>query len=201
MNQNFTHHPDNIPQKHIALFGTSADPPTLAHQTILQWLAAHYDWVAVWASDNPFKHHQTSLEHRMKMLRLMIEELNIPQENISLYEELSERRSLMSVEIARAIWGKKVKFTLVIGSDLVKQIPSWYRIEQLLQKVQLLIIPRPHYTIADADLEALNNLEGNYQIADLNVPAISSTAYRENRDNNVLSPAIQDYIYQTQLYK
>ena len=39
----------------IALFGTSADPPTAAHQTILQCLADHYDQVAVWASDNPLK--------------------------------------------------------------------------------------------------------------------------------------------------
>ena len=29
----------------IALFGTSADPPTSAHQAILNWLAAHYDHV------------------------------------------------------------------------------------------------------------------------------------------------------------
>ncbi|NEP57541.1 MAG: nicotinic acid mononucleotide adenylyltransferase, partial [Symploca sp. SIO2G7] len=26
----------------IALFGTSADPPTAAHQAILSWLSHHY---------------------------------------------------------------------------------------------------------------------------------------------------------------
>ena len=56
----------------IALFGTSADPPTAAHQTILQWLSDHYDQVAVWASDNPFKENQTPLSHRMTMLALLI---------------------------------------------------------------------------------------------------------------------------------
>jgi cytidyltransferase-like protein len=62
--------------KRIALFGTSADPPTSGHQAILNWLSQHYDLVAVWASDNPFKSHQTPLEHRSRMLRLLIEELN-----------------------------------------------------------------------------------------------------------------------------
>ncbi|MGB3262812.1 MAG: adenylyltransferase/cytidyltransferase family protein, partial [Microcoleus sp.] len=52
----------------IALFGTSADPPTAGHKTILSWLSQHFDWVAVWASDNPFKSHSTSLEHRSAML-------------------------------------------------------------------------------------------------------------------------------------
>ncbi|MGL5832760.1 MAG: nicotinate-nucleotide adenylyltransferase, partial [Waterburya sp.] len=33
--------------KKIALFGTSADPPTIGHQTILQWLSQHYDHVVV----------------------------------------------------------------------------------------------------------------------------------------------------------
>ena len=52
----------------IALFGTSADPPTSGHQAILLWLSQRFDKVVVWASDNPFKTHQTLLEHRMAML-------------------------------------------------------------------------------------------------------------------------------------
>ena len=43
----------------IALFGTSADPPSIAHREILRWLCDRYDWVAVWASDNPMKPQQT----------------------------------------------------------------------------------------------------------------------------------------------
>ncbi|MEQ8959290.1 MAG: adenylyltransferase/cytidyltransferase family protein, partial [Coleofasciculus sp. C2-GNP5-27] len=72
----------------IALFGTSADPPTAAHQTILQWLSKHYDKVAVWASDNPFKSHQTSLEHRKRMLEVLISEIETPRNNIGVHEEL-----------------------------------------------------------------------------------------------------------------
>jgi Cytidylyltransferase-like len=52
---------------HTALFGTSADPPTLGHQAILEWLATQFDEVAVWAADNPFKVQQTPLYHRQTM--------------------------------------------------------------------------------------------------------------------------------------
>ncbi|MGK7877818.1 MAG: nicotinate-nucleotide adenylyltransferase [Xenococcaceae cyanobacterium] len=184
----------------IALFGTSADPPTAGHQAILRWLSDRYDWVAVWASDNPFKGDQTSLEHRTKMLRLLIGEIETPRNNISLHEELSDRRSLVTVEKAREIWGREVEFILVIGSDLVSQIRRWYRVEELLQKVQVLVVPRLGYPIEENDLEALCSLGGKWAIADLQVPAVSSTAYREKGDKNTVTQPVKDYIHREQLY-
>jgi nicotinate-nucleotide adenylyltransferase len=115
----------------IALFGTSADPPTAGHRVILEWLSEHFDRVAVWASDNPFKNHQTSLEHRAMMLALLIRDIDSPQKNICLRQDLSDRRSLFSVEKARQVWGEDAEYTLVIGSDLAGQIRRWYRAGEL----------------------------------------------------------------------
>lgn len=126
----------------IALFGTSADPPTSGHQAILLWLSQRFDKVVVWASDNPFKTHQTLLEHRMAMLSLLIEEINAQKANIALHPELSSRRTLETLKRAKNYWSD-ADYTLVVGSDLVQQIPQWYQIETLLKQVELLIIPRP----------------------------------------------------------
>ena len=38
----------------VALLGTSADPPSHGHRSLLAGLAATYPLVATWASDNPF---------------------------------------------------------------------------------------------------------------------------------------------------
>lgn len=184
----------------IALFGTSADPPTLGHQTILRWLSEHYDRVLVWASDNPFKQHQTPLKHRMEMLRLVIGEIDSALDNISLDKELSDRRSLITVNKAKKIWGDKTEFTLVIGSDLVAQMPKWYRIKELLQQVRLLIVPRIGYAIEQRDLDILNQLGGKYAIANLTVGQASSTAYRLQGDKQILTPAVKNYIAQQDLY-
>ena len=185
--------------KKIALFGTSADPPTAGHQTILRWLAHHYDLVVVWASDNPFKQHHTTLQHRTKMLRLAIAEINSTSDKISLYPELSDRRTLITVNRARQIWGE-AEFTLVIGSDILTQISSWYRIEELLAKVKILIVPRPGYSINESDLDALRNIGGRCTIATLNAPQVSSSAYRLKGDETVLTPAVENYILQQDLY-
>jgi nicotinate-nucleotide adenylyltransferase len=186
--------------KTIALFGTSADPPTAGHQTILRWLSEHYDLVVVWASDNPFKDHQATLKQRTQMLRLAIEEIDPPGNNISLREELSDRRTLITVQKAREIWGDDAEFTVAIGSDLVAQMRKWYRIEELLKQVQILIVPRPGYTIAQKDLEALTNLGGKYAIANVDAPPVSSTTYREEKDSDLITPAVQNYISQNNLY-
>jgi len=184
----------------IALFGTSADTPTAGHQAILKWLSDRYDWVAVWASDNPFKGHQTPLSHRMEMLRLLIREIQPPQNNISLEVELSHLRSLISVQKAKAIWGNEAEYTLVIGSDLLSEIPRWYRVEELLKEVQILVIPRPGYPINKEALGQLQALGGKYTIADIDAPAVSSTAYREQQDKDIVTQPVKDYIHRQHLY-
>jgi nicotinate-nucleotide adenylyltransferase len=184
----------------IALFGTSADPPTAAHQAIIKWLSHHYDYVAVWASDNPFKSHQTPLEHRSQMLRLLIEGIESPRRNISLHQSLSSPRTLETVAKAREHWGPHVNFTLAIGSDLVHQMPRWYQIDRLLKQVQLLVVPRSGYEVDEVGIETLRELGANIAIADLKAPAVSSTAYRENGDTDAVTPPVEDYIHREQLY-
>ncbi len=188
-----------LPSKKIALFGTSADPPTAGHQTILNWLAEHYDLVVVWASDNPFKEHQTTLQHRSQMLQVAIDEIEPRKHNIKLCQELSDRRTLITLQKAREIW-TDAEFTLVIGADLVKQIVKWYRIEELLKQVKILVVPRPGYAITESDLESLRNIGGRCTIATLNAPRVSSTAYRLEQDKTVITPAVQQYIQGQHLY-
>lgn len=183
----------------IALFGTSADPPTLGHQVILNWLADHFDWVAVWAADNPFKQQQTPLAHRMAMLGLMIQDLHTPRQNVRLYPELGKPRTFHTLQIAKRYW-RNARFTLVIGSDLIAQLPNWYRVDDLLPDVDLLIVPRPGYPLREADLEALRQRGARVAIADLMGPATSSTAYREHGESIGLTPQIEDYIHREHLY-
>lgn len=183
----------------IALFGTSADPPTIGHQTILNWLSQHYDRVVVWASDNPFKQHQTPLKDRTEMLRLAIAELKTSK-NISLHPELSDRWTLITVNKARAKWGEEVEFSLVVGADIVEQLSSWYRVEELLKQVKLLIIPRRGYSIRPQDLAKLKQIGAKCAIATLNAPKVASSTYRLQKDQSLITPAIKKYIWEQNLY-
>jgi nicotinate-nucleotide adenylyltransferase len=188
----------------IALFGTSADPPNIAHRAILQWLSQNFDWVAVWASDNPFKSNQTSIEHRWEMLQLTIEDLqhSVPGvsacHNIGLYPQLSSSKALYSVQKAKSYWSN-ASFTFVIGADLIPQLSRWYRFEELLQQVRILVIPRPACSIAPQDLEPLQKI-GCIEIADLQMPDVSSTTYRQTKDASAIPHPVEAYIVREKLY-
>ena len=185
--------------RQIALFGTSADPPTAGHQAIIRWLSHHYDWVAVWASDNPLKSNQTPLAHRTAMLALLIEDIAPLRHNVALYPELSSPRTLETVEKAQQLWASAA-LTLALGSDLVWQLPRWYRVEDLLRQVQLLVVPRRGYSLDSAGFEQLRQLGARVALADMVPPDVSSTAYRENRVRQALTPRVEAYINREQLY-
>lgn len=182
----------------VALFGTSADPPTRGHLAILCWLSQHFDQVAVWASDNPFKSHQTALDHRTEMLRLLVGDLDL--RNIQVYPELSSSRTVITVERAQERW-QNAEFTLVVGSDLVRQLPKWFRARDLFDRVKLLVVPRPGYSITDSELDPLRQIGADVTIADLNAPNVSSTAYREQGETEGVTSPIQAYIDREQLYR
>ncbi|RUS95659.1 nicotinate-nicotinamide nucleotide adenylyltransferase [Trichormus variabilis SAG 1403-4b] len=186
--------------KRIALFGTSADPPTAGHQKILKWLSEGYDWVAVWAADNPFKSQQTPLPHRAAMLQLLITDIDAPKQNITLEQDLSSWRTLETLEKAKVYWGDDAEYTLVIGSDLLHQLPRWYNVKDLLKQVQLLVIPRPGYVIDYPSLEGVKQLGGKIAIASLTGLDVSSTAFREQKDPETLTPHVVAYIHQQHLY-
>jgi len=184
----------------IALFGTSADPPHRGHAAILTWLAQHFDHVAVWTAENPFKSCQTPLENRFDMLRLMLEELQLPPDRVGLRQDLSHRWSIVSIERAQACW-PGAPLVLVVGSDLVNQLLTWHRAEDILAAVEVLVVPRPGYPITP---EGLANLRHYTQVEIANTAEtidVASSSCRQIDDTDNLTPAVRHYITQHQLYQ
>jgi nicotinate-nucleotide adenylyltransferase len=183
----------------IALFGTSADPPTYGHLEILTWLTKRYDRVAVWASDNPFKPDQTPLVDRTEMLRLVVTLSGKPLEKLRVYPELSYPRTINTLLRAQKIW-KDAKFTFVMGADLLPQLPTWYKAKELLQTVDLIVIPRSGYQISHQAIDTIKSLGGTLEIANLVTPNVSSSAYRHDMAPNTVPHIVQSYIQQENLY-
>lgn len=185
----------------IALFGTSADPPTIGHQAILMGLAQQFDRVWVWASDNPFKQHGASLTHRSQMLALIVTEANqhFPGCPIDLRPDLSHRHTIVTVEQARRQY-PHATFHLVVGSDLLRQLPQWYRSADLLQQVRLLVIPRPDFPIDPAEIDRLQHLGTEVTIAQWEGLPVSSTVVRQDGRTDPLTAPVHDFIQEHQLY-
>jgi len=184
----------------IAIFGTSADPPTISHQRILAYLASHYDLVSVYASDNPFKHHASSFVHRQEMLDLLVRDLQRDYPHLHHTPEVSDRRSIHTLEKAKQRWGEDNNFTIVIGSDLARQIFQWYQAEKLLSQVKILVIPREDYPLTQEDIDKINRYSIEGAIASCHIPPYSSSDYRENHHDSTVIKSIQEYIEKNHLY-
>ena len=181
----------------IALFGTSADPPTYGHQALLEGLLKIFPKVVTWASDNPLKTHGASLEQRNVLLQQLVNAIAIPQ--LELIQTLSSPRTITTLEKAKGIWpGDDLVF--VIGSDLVSQIPRWENPRGVLKKARIGIAPRKGWPLQKKHLNALKSLGGRIDLLPLNIPQSASSLVRNNPNLSQIPDSILPMILEENLY-
>ena len=181
----------------IALFGTSADPPTLGHQFLLKELVKIFPRVITWASDNPEKKHRIPLRKRSQLLRILVKEISNPQ--LELVQNLSSPWTINTLEKAYKIWPEG-NFTFVIGSDLAGQIPKWLNAKSDLNKTKIAIAIRDGWPINKKQLQEIQKLGGQIELLPFKVPASSSTKFRESLEKTLIPYELLPTLLQENLY-
>lgn len=188
----------------IALFGTSADPPTEAHGAIARWLASQFDGVALWAASNPFKENQTPYHHRSEMLYQLVTALQPSYPNLIYAPELSDDYSFNSLLRAEARW-PEATLIFVVGTDVVATLSHWYRAAEFLQRVPFLVIPRPGFGLDPQVLATLRDRGTQIELAQFQGPDISSTQARKEQEDGSfcadLPAVVRTYIEAQGLYR
>ena len=182
----------------VALFGTSADPPTNGHKIIIEELAKIYNNVISYASNNPSKKHKETLFFRSLLLKTLISDFNDP--GIYFDQDLSSPWAITSIKRCKKKYNHK-QIDFVIGSDLLEEIFVWKNINKLLQEVDLLIIPREGYPINSNKLKLIRENNGRFIISLFKVPKISSSFIREKIDYSELPNCLIPIIEKNNLYK
>ncbi len=181
----------------VALFGTSADPPTLGHRTLLAGLARHYPQVRTWASDNPFKRHEAPLAVRAALLQAVVESLAEPR--LQLDQSLSSPRALDTLEQARRLW-PQAELVFVVGSDLLPQIQRWYAADEILRRCRLAVVPRLGWPLEAGQLDDLRRRGGRLEVLPLQIPATASSAIRHHPDPQLVPPELWPVLLEHNLY-
>ena len=181
----------------IALFGTSADPPTLGHEALLSELTKIFPKVITWASDNPDKKHQIPLLKRTQLLRLLVKKISHPK--LELVQELSSPRTIHTLKKAFQLWPES-SFSFVIGSDLALQVPKWLNAKSILSKVRIAIAMRDGWPISEIQLEEIKNLGGVIEILPFTIPESSSSKFRERPQKGLIPPELVPFLLEENLY-
>ena len=181
----------------IALFGTSADPPTIGHKNILEELSRIYSCIITYASDNPKKNHRENIFFRSLLLKTLIEDLNNPK--IIFNQNISSPYAIESIKKCKTIYTLK-NLDFVLGSDLIAEIFSWKNFDKFIQEVKLLIIQREGYPIKSNTMQMLKTYKVTFEISSLKIPNISSSMVRLNNNYSDLPKSLIDVVKKNRLY-
>ena len=181
----------------IALFGTSADPPTIAHKKIIDELANIYSYIITYASDNPKKVHRENIFFRSLLLKTLIEDINNPK--IIFNQKISSPWAIESIKKCKNIY-ENYKIDFVIGSDLIAEIFSWKNFDKIHQEVQLLIIKRDGYPIESKTLKILEKFGVIFEISSFDIPNISSSMVRLDSNYSYLPESLIKVVKKNNLY-
>jgi len=116
----------------IALYGTSADPPTIGHKKILEELSRIYAYTIGYVSNNPKKKHIEDISIRSHLLKTLIEDLNNPK--ILFNQSVSSQWAVESIKKCKRIYELN-NLDFVIGSDLIKDIFYWKNFDKIIMRL------------------------------------------------------------------
>jgi len=184
--------------KSIALFGTSADPPTTAHEKILEELSKIYAFTICYVSDNPNKKHKEGIAIRSHLLKTLIEDLDNPK--ILFNQSVSSQWAVESINKCKRIY-KFNNLDFVIGSDLIKDIFYWKNFDKIILEVCFFIILREGYPIESNTLKMLETYRVKFKISSIKTPNISSSKFRLNFNCSNLPSSLIDIVKSNNLYE
>ena len=185
-------------EKSIALFGMSADPPTIGHKKILEELSKIYAFTISYVSNNPQKKHIEDISIRSHLLKTLIDDLDNP--NILFNQKISSKWAVESIKKCKEIY-KFNNLDFVIGSDLIKDIFYWKNFDKIILEVSFFIILREGYPVESNTLKMLETYRVKFKISTIKTPNISSSKFRLNFNCSNLPSSLIDIVKKNNLYE
>ena len=185
-------------EKSIALFGTSADPPTIGHKKILEELSKIYAFTISYVSNNPQKKHIEDISIRSHLLKTLIDDLDNPK--ILFNQSISSQWAVESIKKCKEIYEFN-NLDFVIGSDLIKDIFYWKNFDKIILEVSFFIILREGYPVESNTLKMLETYKVKFKISTIKTPNISSSKFRLNFNCSNLPSSLIDIVKKNNLYE
>ena len=182
----------------VALFGTSADPPTIGHKKILEELSKIYDFTISYVSNNPKKNHIEDISIRSHLLKTLIEDLDNPK--ILFNQSVSSQWALESIKKCKEIYSCN-DLDFVIGSDLIRDIFYWKNFDKIILEVSFFIIMREGYPVESNTLKMLETYKVKFKISTIKIPETSSSNFRLTFNCSNLPTSLIDIVKKNNLYE
>ena len=173
-----------VRNKKLALFGGSFDPFHTTHLDIAKYvyMSCNVDYVVlIPTKQNPFKDSQSLIDTK-KHIAMICSAINNYQhiliDDFELVSDAFVSYTYFTLEHIKNMYSPSMPLQLVIGSDIFVTLNKWKNIQQILEWVTLVVIPRKNYDITIP--KCINEYAGSIQILkDFPMTDISSSVIRE----------------------
>ena len=200
----------------IGFLGGTFDPPTKAHQFVasnaIEVLKLD-QLIVIPTHQNPLKRRvlTTTDAQRLEMCNMAFQ--NIHQGHRCEISDIEMRREGPSYTVdtvEQLTRGKDDDFWLVVGGDIVRKLPRWRRVEDLLEMVRIAAFPRlgPEYKKSLAEEVAALPEWMQARIDIMNGGTSGSSTFVRNHfhenefdPTGILCPEVAHYIAKNELYK
>lgn len=186
----------------IGILGGTFNPPHLGHLIIAEQVKDQLDLDRILFMPTAEPPHSSreketiSSKKRVEMLDLAI--MNHPDFDLELYEVEKEGKNYTFNTMKALIdLYPGVEFYFIIGGDMIADLPTWHRIEELVHLVQFVGVERPGYSE-----------ESKYPIIMVDIPMtnISSSVIRDKVSKGcsiryLVPDTVREYIETEGLYK
>lgn len=188
-------------RKRIGILGGTFNPPHIGHLIIADQVRDQLDLEKILflpSANPPHTSDKKTIDahYRVKMVEKTI------QENSDFELDLTEIKrggKSYTFDTIKELREKQsdVDYYFIIGADMVEDLPTWHKIDELVQIVQFVAVNRPSYS-----------LDTPYPVIRVDVPRIeiSSTELRKKVSNRcsvkyLMSDETIEYIEREGLYK
>jgi len=135
----------------VALLGGSFNPPHVGHLLAAQYAHATQGLDEVWlmpAYQHPFGKALAPFEHRVRMCEVVCEEGSGWMKTSRVEQEVAERGGAgYTVETLTYLRERypEHQLSLIIGSDILNDLPKWKDFDRIKQMVRVLVLYRAGY--------------------------------------------------------
>ncbi|MDD4193936.1 MAG: nicotinate (nicotinamide) nucleotide adenylyltransferase [Acholeplasmataceae bacterium] len=185
----------------ILVYGGSFNPPTLAHQAILEKLKNLYPEakiIVVPVGDDYRKSDLAPFFHRYEMVKLMISSLcDVVVSSIEGYHPFEG-----TIETLNRLSKAYDHLYVIMGEDQLSSISKWIRADELLNKYPFIIMKRKINLSQNEKNHPINLEQCHMTYIDFDMD-ISSSMFRVNpkKQKELIPNSINKYIEKHQLYK
>ncbi len=132
----------------VALLGGSFNPPHVGHLMAAHYVRATQGVDEVWlmpSYNHPFGKALTPFEHRLAMCEVLCRDTSGWMKTTTIESEPGlTGRTVDTLELLQRLC-PDVKFSLIIGSDILKDLPHWKDFDRIERMARVLVLYRAGY--------------------------------------------------------